>query len=511
MSMAERKTMTRAVKNPVKRKLTRAEKKEIAAVIQAAKGDGKPHTAQQTIPYLQMYPDGICRVTEKKYSKSLVFEDINYQLAQADDKTAIFENWCDFLNYFDASVSVQLSFINQGARKEKAQAAIEIPAQDDAFNSIRREYADMLKNQLEKGNNGLEKCKYITFSIEADNLAAAKARLSRIETDVLNNFKVLSILDARFDEQFGFTDGEVKKLLADYGFSSYFAEVKEWYNGYHFGNADIYCPWDVINYVDQLKYDQTAIPQDYWSNSSGNAIVRSLIDKADIQTKNEIERLIAGEYIEKEISQELTYDEIDNKIENLWSVLFTTGYLTQHGRTENGKYRLTIPNKEIRNLFTRQIREWFRDVSQKDGEKLNVFCNAFVEKNPDKIEQIFSDYLWNTISIRDTAVSKERKENFYHGILLGLLGYKTTWLTKSNAESGTGYSDILVEVPDNRTGIVVELKYAEDGDMETACAKALTQIDEKNYIMKLKQDGMRNFIKYGIACYKKDCKVVLGE
>ena len=327
----------------------------------------------------------------------------------------------------------------------------------------------------------------------------------------LNNFKVLSILDARFDEQFGFTDGEVKKLLADYGFSSYFAEVKEWYNGYHFGNADIYCPWDVINYVDQLKYDQTAIPQDYWSNSSGNAIVRSLIDKADIQTKNEIERLIAGEYIEKEISQELTYDEIDNKIENLWSVLFTTGYLTQHGRTENGKYRLTIPNKEIRNLFTRQIREWFRDVSQKDGEKLNVFCNAFVEKNPDKIEQIFSDYLWNTISIRDTAVSKERKENFYHGILLGLLGYKTTWLTKSNAESETGYSDILVEVPDNRTGIVVELKYAEDGDMETACAKALTQIDEKNYIMKLKQDGMRNFIKYGIACYKKDCKVVLGE
>ena len=327
----------------------------------------------------------------------------------------------------------------------------------------------------------------------------------------LNNFKVLSILDARFDEQFGFTDDEVKNLLADYGLSSYFAEVKEWYNGYHFGNADIYCPWDVINYVDQLKYDQTAIPQDYWSNSSGNAIVRSLIDKADVQTKNEIERLIAGEYIEKEISQELTYDEIDNKIENLWSVLFTTGYLTQHGRTENGKYRLTIPNKEIRNLFTRQIREWFRDVSQKDGEKLDIFCNAFVEKNPDKIEQIFSDYLWNTISIRDTAVSKERKENFYHGILLGLLGYKTSWLTKSNAESGTGYSDILVEVPDNRTGIVVELKYAEDGDMEAACAKALTQIDEKNYIMKLKQDGMRNFIKYGIACYKKDCKVVLGE
>ena len=193
MSMAERKIMTRAVKNPVKRKLTRAEKKEIAAVIQAAKGDGKPHTAQQTIPYLQMYPDGICRVTEKKYSKSLVFEDINYQLAQADDKTAIFENWCDFLNYFDASVSVQLSFINQGTQRGEAEKAVNIPAQEDAFNSIRKEYADMLKNQLEKGNNGLEKCKYITFSIEADNLAAAKARLSRIETDVFNNFKVLGV------------------------------------------------------------------------------------------------------------------------------------------------------------------------------------------------------------------------------------------------------------------------------------------------------------------------------
>ena len=191
MSKGQTKKTREAAGN--RRKLTRAEKKQIAEAIRKAKGDGKARTAQQTIPYLAMYPDGICKVTEKRYSKCVVFEDINYQLAQADDKTAIFENWCDFLNYFDASVSVQLSFINQGARKEKAQAAIEIPAQDDAFNSIRREYADMLKNQLEKGNNGLEKCKYITFSIEADNLAAAKARLSRIETDVLNNFKVLGV------------------------------------------------------------------------------------------------------------------------------------------------------------------------------------------------------------------------------------------------------------------------------------------------------------------------------
>lgn len=327
----------------------------------------------------------------------------------------------------------------------------------------------------------------------------------------LNNFKVLSILDTRYDEHFGFTDSEVKKLLDDYGLSSHLAEIKEWYNGYHFGNADIYCPWDVINYIDELRYDETVRPQDYWSNSSGNAIVRRFIDKADTRTKDEIERLIAGESIEKDISPELTYDELDKSIENLWSVLFTTGYLTHHGCTESGKYRLAIPNREVRNLFIKKIREWFSDTSRNDGKKLEEFCNAFYEKNPMKIEQLFGDYLWNTISIRDTAVAKEKKENFYHGILLGLLGYKENWLTKSNAESGIGYSDILVEIPDNRTGVVIELKYAEDGDMDTACARALEQIEEKNYVDKLKQDGMRNFIRYGIACYKKDCKVVCEE
>lgn len=327
----------------------------------------------------------------------------------------------------------------------------------------------------------------------------------------LNNFKVLSILDTRYDEHFGFTDSEVKKLLDDYGLSSHLAEIKEWYNGYHFGNADIYCPWDVINYIDELRYDETVRPQDYWSNSSGNAIVRRFIDKADTRTKDEIERLIAGESIEKDISPELTYDELDKSIENLWSVLFTTGYLTHHGCTESGKYRLAIPNREVRNLFIKKIREWFGDTSRNDGKKLEEFCNAFYEKNPMKIEQLFGDYLWNTISIRDTAAAKEKKENFYHGILLGLLGYKENWLTKSNAESGIGYSDILVEIPDNRTGVVIELKYAEDGDMDTACARALEQIEEKNYVDKLKQDGMRNFIRYGIACYKKDCKVVCEE
>ncbi len=325
----------------------------------------------------------------------------------------------------------------------------------------------------------------------------------------LNNFKVLSILDSRFDEQFGFTDKEVQKILDDYELASHFEETKEWYDGYRFGNADIYCPWDVINYVEQLRYDPAAVPQDFWSNSSGNAMVRRFIDMADVSTKNEIERLIAGESIEKDVTPELTYDELDKSIENLWSVLFTTGYLTHKGRTESGKYRLVIPNREVRNLFVKKIREWFSDVSRKDGQTLEELCDAFVNKNVEKIEQIFGDYLWNTISIRDTAVAKEKKGNFYHGILLGLLGYKSTWLIKSNAESGIGYSDILVEVPTNRTGIVIELKYAEDGDMDAACEEAMRQIEEKGYIAKLKQDGMRNFIRYGIACYKKDCRVVV--
>ncbi|WP_456056422.1 AAA family ATPase [Agathobacter sp.] len=327
----------------------------------------------------------------------------------------------------------------------------------------------------------------------------------------LNNFKVLSIMDARFDEQFGFTDSEVEELLAAYNLDSHFTEIKEWYDGYHFGNADVYCPWDVINYVDLLRFEPTAKPQDFWSNSSGNALVRRFIDKADVQTKDEIERLIAGEYIEKEISQELTYDEIDKSIANLWSVLFTTGYLTKQGVTDDGKVRLSIPNREIKNLFIKKIREWFSDTTANDGKTLEQFCNAFVDKDTEKIEELFGDYLWNTISIRDTAVAKDKKENFYHGILLGLLGYKASWLIKSNTESGTGYSDILVEVPNNRTGIVIELKYAENGDMDAACDEALNQIEEKSYVDKLKQDGMRNFIKYGIACFKKDCKVVVSK
>lgn len=348
---------------------------------------------------------------------------------------------------------------------------------------------------------------FLQFAVLSGCLRASK---ESIFTGI-NNFKVLTILDSRFDEQFGFTDDEVKKLLLDYNLSSHYEDIKEWYDGYRFGKAEVYCPWDVVNYVDLLIDDPTALPQDFWSNSSGNAIVRRFIDKADTDTKAEIEQLIAGECIEKDISQELTYNEIDKSIDNLWSVLFSTGYLTQNGRTQSGKYMLKIPNREIGNLFVRQIREWFSDVAKNDGKRLEALCNAFESKKSETIEKIFGDYLWNTISIRDTAVAKEKKENFYHGILLGLLGYKSTWRTMSNAESGIGYSDILVEIGDSRTGIVIELKYADDCDMDAACTRALQQIEEKDYIARLKQDGMQNFIKYGIACFKKTCKVVMEE
>lgn len=326
----------------------------------------------------------------------------------------------------------------------------------------------------------------------------------------LNNLKTLTITNAQFDEYFGFTDKEVKEMLAYYDLEEHYETMKEWYDGYRFGKTDVYCPWDVINFCDDLRADEDAYPQNYWSNTSGNAIVRRLIDKADSVTKNEVESLIAGDEVIKEIHQELTYSELDQSIENLWSVLFTTGYLTQRGRVDGRKYRLAIPNREIRELFITQIREWFRKSSRKDTGTLEAFCQAFPQKDAVKIEKLLNEYLWNTISIRDTS-GREKKENFYHGMILGLLRYKENWLVKSNAESGEGYSDILIEVPESRTGIVVEIKYAEDAAFDSACNKAIQQIEEKHYEAALLGDGMENVVKYGIACYKKRCKVLLAE
>jgi hypothetical protein len=326
----------------------------------------------------------------------------------------------------------------------------------------------------------------------------------------LNNLKTLSITNVRYDEYFGFTDDEVKELLEYYGLQEHYDEIKAWYNGYQFGNAAVYCPWDVINHCDNLCADPTTQPEDYWSNTSSNSLVRLFIDKADKKTRDEIERLIAGETIVKEIRQELTYSELDSTINNLWSVLFTTGYLTQHGREDGKKYRLAIPNREIRELFVEQIREWFYAAAQRDTPKLDAFCDAFPAGDAETVERLLNDYLWNTISVRDTAVPKERKENFYHGILLGLLGHRENWLVLSNAESGEGYSDILVEVPESRIGVVIELKYAEADELEGGCAAALRQIDEKQYNARLLSDGMQTIVKYGIACYRKHCRVVRG-
>ena len=324
----------------------------------------------------------------------------------------------------------------------------------------------------------------------------------------LNNFNVLSITNVQFDEFFGFTDREVRDLLEYFGLSEHYETIKEWYDGYQFGKKAVYCPWDVISYCKNLCADPEALPEDYWTNTSSNSIVRRFIDKSNKQTKDEIEQLIAGESIVKEIRQELTYNELDKSVGHLWSVLFTTGYLTQKGRLDSKRYRLAIPNREIRELFLTQIREWFQDTTSENVMKLDKFCRAFPDGNAEIIEELLNDYLWNTISIRDTAVAKERKENFYHGILLRLLSHMENWLVKSNQESGEGYSDILVEVPESRTGVVIEMKYAQGGLLDTACAEALQQIEERQYTAKLESDGMKNIVRYGIACYKKHCRVM---
>ena len=309
----------------------------------------------------------------------------------------------------------------------------------------------------------------------------------------LNNFKVLSIADVRFDEQFGFTDEEVRKLLKDYDLEDYFSEAKEWYDGYHFGNADIYCPWDVINYVEHLRYDPEAEPEAFWINSSGNDLVKRFVAKADQTTKDEIEQLIAGDVIEKKIRQDLTYDEIDQSIDNLWSVLFTTGYLTQTGRAERGIYKLMIPNKEVREVFIDQIQQWFDQTIVNDEDQL-------------------TSILAETISILDTKARNEEKENFYHGMMLGLLRNRRNWIVRSNVESGEGFVDILIKPEDPDEGILIELKYSKTFDgLEKACERAMEQIKDRRYDEALREEGRRHILAYGIAFCKKRCKVVVQK
>lgn len=325
----------------------------------------------------------------------------------------------------------------------------------------------------------------------------------------LNNFKVLSITDSRYDEQFGFTDAEAKQLLADYGLSSHESEMKEWYDGYHFGNVDVYCPWDVINHVDRLVSDPNAEPQDYWINTSGNALVKRFVDKADKTTQGEIERLIAGEAIEKAVRLDLTYEEIDNSIDNLWSVLFTTGYLTQAGRVERGVYKLLIPNREVREVFILQIQEWFKETVVRDTKPMQAFCQAFLDGNAEEIQKRLNIILSKMISILDTKAKDDQKENFYHGVLLGLLRSEPNWLILSNVESGEGFCDIMIEPEDPDAGMVIEVKYSPTlAGLDTACAAAMAQIKEKHYDERLRNEGRENITAFGIAFWKKRCRVV---
>lgn len=325
----------------------------------------------------------------------------------------------------------------------------------------------------------------------------------------LNNFKILSITDSRFDEQFGFTDKEVQKLLADYHLEARFSETKEWYDGYRFGNVDVYCPWDVINHIDRIKDDPNARPEAYWINTSGNDLVKRFVDKANRTTRNEIEQLIAGNAIEKTLRLDLTYDEIDNSIENLWSVLFTTGYLTQAGMTEDGAYRLVIPNREICEVFKLQIQEWFKKSIFSNTEQLTAFWNAFEEGNTDGVEIYLNRIMSNSISVFDIKTGEEKKEISYHNLLVGILTGNADWLVKSNVEAGEGFADIIVETEDPNAGIVVELKYTKDYDeMEQACRAALDQINDRRYQEYLLNDGRKDITLYGIAFCKKRCKAM---
>lgn len=328
----------------------------------------------------------------------------------------------------------------------------------------------------------------------------------------LNNLKVYSITDKSFDETFGFTDAEVRELLRYYGQEKYYETVKEWYDGYRFGNVDVYCPWDVINFCCDHLADPGLEPKNYWANTSGNSVISHFIDsvgKPQKLTRMELEQLVNGGIVQKEINFELTYKELYSSIDNLWSTLFMTGYLTQRGEPSGNRYNLVIPNREIRNIITNHILKMFKENVKDDGKTVSDLCDALLNQNPEKVELIFTEYMKKTISIRDTFAQKPTKENFYHGLLLGILGFKENWSVMSNRESGDGFGDILIRIEDEDVGIVIEVKYADDGNLQGECEKALQQIIDIRYTESLEQEGIHTIIKYGIACYRKKCKVLM--
>ena len=325
----------------------------------------------------------------------------------------------------------------------------------------------------------------------------------------LNNLNVMTVSDPYFCSSFGFTEEEVLEFLRYYGLEEFQNTVREWYNGYRFGDTSVYCPWDVIKYAQILLRDRDAEPENYWANTSGNDLVRRLLKRADQTTRNEIEQLLNGGTIVKNIRQELTYRDIEDSIDNIWSVLYSTGYLTQRGRLPGKQMKLALPNREVKELFIELVKDWFQETTYADSARIQRFCAAFPAGDASTIQDMLHDYLWDSISVRDTAVRINMKENFYHGMVLGLLRSQGNWLIQSNAETGEGYSDISIQTPD-RIGIVIELKYADDGNLEAACAEALKQIEIKKYAEGLRRRSLKKILKYGLAFCEKECMAVMA-
>lgn len=382
----------------------------------------------------------------------------------------------------------------------------DVPLAKANQNGYYDEMALLLRNFFEnvlKTNDSLE------FAVLTGCLRIAKESIFT----GLNNFKVYSITDTDYDETFGFVDYEVKKMLKSLNQQDHYEEVKEWYDGYRFGNTDVYCPWDVVNYCADHLTTPNATPKNYWLNTSGNEVINHFIDSVGEPqklAKTELERLVSGNVVRKRINETITYKELYSTIDNLWSTLFMTGYLTQRGSEDDGRYRLVIPNREIRNIVTDNILSLFQDEVKKDGQMANAFCQALMEGKEKEVERLLTAYMGKTISIRDTFVRKSIKENFYHGILLGILSFKTGWEVSSNRESGTGFSDILIEIDDSDIGIVIEVKYSDDEDqLEKDCKEALKQIKDRDYTQKLRDAGFHKILKYGIACQIKTCKVLV--
>ena len=325
----------------------------------------------------------------------------------------------------------------------------------------------------------------------------------------LNNLNVMTVSDPYFCSSFGFTEEEVLEFLRYYGLEEFQNTVREWYDGYRFGDTSVYCPWDVIKYAQILLRDRDAEPENYWANTSGNDLVRRLLKRADQTTRNEIEQLLNGGTIVKNIRQELTYRDIEDSIDNIWSVLYSTGYLTQRGRLPGKQMKLALPNREVKELFIELVKDWFQETTYADSARIQRFCAAFPAGDASTIQDMLHDYLWDSISVRDTAVRINMKENFYHGMVLGLLRSQGNWLIQSNAETGEGYSDISIQTPD-RIGIVIELKYADDGNLEAACAEALKQIEIKKYAEGLRRRSLKKILKYGLAFCEKECMAVMA-